>query len=131
MSAAHVRRGGAARTKPRKSAKVSVPKKIAKRLPVDQRRANRLAGLVFAAFLLAIGVVVIIALDIPAKAEGLTIVSSIISLAHALKFKVVAEGVETEEQARLLRDLSCDQMQGFLFHGVMPGDRFEALITPT
>jgi|SRR4051794_970209 cell division protein FtsQ len=69
MSAAHVRRRGAARAKSRKSAKVSVPKKIAKRLPVDQKRANKVAGLVFAAFLLAIGVVVIIALDIPAKAE--------------------------------------------------------------
>jgi cell division protein FtsQ len=69
MSAAHVRRGGAARTKPRKSAKVSVPKKIAKRLPVDHKRANKLAGLVFGAFLLAIGVVVLVALDIPAKAE--------------------------------------------------------------
>jgi cell division protein FtsQ len=69
MSAAHVRRGAAARTKPRKSAKVSGSKKIAKRLPVDQKRANKLAGLVFVAFLLAIGVVVIIALDIPAKAE--------------------------------------------------------------
>ena len=66
--------------------------------------------------------------DIPGNAEGLTIVSSIISLAHALKCKVVAEGVETEEQARLLRDLSCDQMQGFLFHGVLPRDRFEALM---
>ena len=69
MSAAHVRRGGAARAKPRKPAKVAVPKKIAKRLPVDQARANKLAGLVFGAFLLAIGVVVLVALDIPAKAE--------------------------------------------------------------
>jgi cell division protein FtsQ len=71
MSAAHVRRGGGSgRPKPRKSApKVSVPKKIAKRLPLDQARANKLAGLIFAAFLLAIGVVVLIALDIPAKAE--------------------------------------------------------------
>jgi cell division protein FtsQ len=69
MSAAHVRRGGAARNRARKSATVSVPRKIAKRLPVDQKRANKLAGLVFAAFLLAIGVVVIIALNIQAKAE--------------------------------------------------------------
>src|SRR3954463_13528776 len=69
MSAAHVRRGGAGRAKARKPSKVAVPKKIAKRLPVDQARANKLAGLVFAAFVLAIGVVVIIALDIPAKAE--------------------------------------------------------------
>ena len=71
MSAAHVRRGrGApARTQARKPAKVTVPKRIAKKLPVDQARANKLAGLVFTAFLLAIGVVVLVALDIPAKAE--------------------------------------------------------------
>jgi len=69
MSAAHVRRGGVARAKPRKSSKVAVPKRIAKKLPVDQARANRLAGLVLAAFMLAITLVVIVALDIPAKAE--------------------------------------------------------------
>ena len=69
MSAAHVRRGGAARAPARKPSKVSVPKKIVKKLPVDQARANKLAGLVFGAFLLAIGVVVLVALDIPAKAE--------------------------------------------------------------
>jgi cell division protein FtsQ len=69
MSAAHVRRGGAARSRSRKQAKVSVPKKIAKRLPVGQKRANRIAGVVFGGFLLAIGFVVLLALDIPAKAE--------------------------------------------------------------
>jgi cell division protein FtsQ len=69
MSAAHVRRGGAARARAKKPAKVAVPKKIAKRLPVDQARANKIAGLVFGAFVLAIGIVVLIALDIPAKAE--------------------------------------------------------------
>ena len=69
MSAAHVRRGGGARSKPRKPAKVSVPKKIAKKLPIDQRRANRIAGVVFGGFLLAIAAVVLVALDIPAKAE--------------------------------------------------------------
>ncbi len=69
MSAAHVRRGGGARAKTRKTAKVAVPKKIAKRFPVDQARANKVAGLFFAAFMLAIAVVVILALDIPAKAE--------------------------------------------------------------
>jgi cell division protein FtsQ len=67
MSAAHVRRG-ATRAKPRKSTKVGVPKKIAKRLPVDQARANRVAGLVLAGFMLAIALAVVIALDIPAKA---------------------------------------------------------------
>src|SRR5215208_382599 len=70
MTAAHVRRGGGARANPRKpSPKVVVPKKIARRLPVNQARANKLAGLTFAGFLLAIGAVVIVALDIPAKAE--------------------------------------------------------------
>lgn len=69
MSAAHVRRGSAASGRTRKAPKVSVPKKIAKKLPVDQARANRIAGLVFAAFLLAIGVVVLLALDIPARAQ--------------------------------------------------------------
>ncbi|HEU4705228.1 MAG TPA: FtsQ-type POTRA domain-containing protein, partial [Sphingomicrobium sp.] len=62
MSAAHVRRGGPARAKPRKPA----PKRAAGKR--GQARANRLAGLAFAAFLLAIGVVVVIALDIPSKA---------------------------------------------------------------
>jgi cell division protein FtsQ len=69
MSAAHVRRGGAARSKPRSQAKVRVPKKIAKKLPVDQKRANKIAGVAFGGFLLAIGAVVLVALDIPAKAE--------------------------------------------------------------
>jgi cell division protein FtsQ len=69
MSASHVRRGGAARSKPRKQAKVSVPKKIVKKLPVDQGRANKVAGVVFGGFLLAIAAVVLVALDIPAKAE--------------------------------------------------------------
>lgn len=69
MTAAHVRRGGATRSKSRKPAKVSVPKKIAKRLPVDQGRANKLAGIVFGGFMLAVALVVLLALDIPAKAE--------------------------------------------------------------
>jgi cell division protein FtsQ len=47
---------------------VTVPKRIAKKLPVNQARANRLAGLAFGGFLFAIGIVVLIALDIPSKA---------------------------------------------------------------
>ncbi len=49
------------------------------------------------------------------NANDTSIVSTIISLAQALRLKVVAEGVETEEQARMLRLLRCDQMQGYLF----------------
>jgi cell division protein FtsQ len=72
MSTAHVKRGAVTRPRTRKVAKVTVPKKIAKKLPVDQARANRIAGLVFGAFMLAIALVVLIALDIPAKAERAT-----------------------------------------------------------
>lgn len=57
--------------------------------------------------------------------QGLALVSTIIGLAHALKLKVVAEGVETEEQARLLRLLSCDEMQGYLFSTPLPCDILE------
>jgi diguanylate cyclase (GGDEF)-like protein len=57
--------------------------------------------------------------------EGLSLVSTIINLAHGLKLKVVAEGVETEEQARLLRLLSCDEMQGYLFSKPVAADKFE------
>lgn len=64
---ARVRRGGSARTKVGKPA-ARVPKKIASKLPVDQARANKLAGFAFGGFLLVIGAVVLVALDVPAKA---------------------------------------------------------------
>jgi diguanylate cyclase (GGDEF)-like protein len=60
-------------------------------------------------------------LDDPA---AMTLVSSIISLAHALKLDVVAEGVESEEQAKILRLLRCDQIQGHLISKPLP---FEAM----
>jgi EAL domain-containing protein (putative c-di-GMP-specific phosphodiesterase class I) len=53
-------------------------------------------------------------------------VSSIINLAHSLRLNVVAEGVETEEQARLLRLLNCDEMQGFLFGKPLPSELLPA-----
>ena len=58
--------------------------------------------------------------------EGLALVSTIIILAHALKLKVVAEGVETEEQASQLRTLVCDEMQGFLYSKAVAVETFEA-----
>jgi EAL domain-containing protein (putative c-di-GMP-specific phosphodiesterase class I) len=57
--------------------------------------------------------------------SGLTLVSVIINLAHALKLNVVAEGVETEEQLRQLRRLRCDEMQGYLYGKPVPLDVFE------
>jgi diguanylate cyclase (GGDEF)-like protein/PAS domain S-box-containing protein len=63
--------------------------------------------------------------DMTEAPEGLALVSTIISLAHSLKLKVVAEGVETEEQSRLLRLLNCDETQGFLFSKPVPAGTFE------
>jgi diguanylate cyclase (GGDEF)-like protein len=50
----------------------------------------------------------------------MTMVSTIIQLAHALSLLVVAEGVETEEQAKILRLLKCDEMQGYLVSRPLP-----------
>ncbi|HEY8069087.1 MAG TPA: EAL domain-containing protein [Burkholderiales bacterium] len=62
------------------------------------------------------------------SADATSIVSTIISLAQALRLKVVAEGVETEEQAQLLRLLRCDQMQGYLFSPPQPREKIEELL---
>jgi diguanylate cyclase (GGDEF)-like protein len=57
------------------------------------------------------------------------IVTSTIVLAHNLKMAVIAEGVETVEQAAMLLDLGCDQIQGYLFSRPVPADQFAALIS--
>jgi len=54
-----------------------------------------------------------------------TIVSTIISLAHLLKHKVIAEGVDSGEQVRLLRELGCDEIQGYIFSRPIPAMEFE------
>ncbi|TXK61092.1 EAL domain-containing protein [Alkalisalibacterium limincola] len=57
--------------------------------------------------------------------EGLALVRTIITLAHSLRLKVVAEGVETEEQSRLLRCMDCDELQGFHFGRPVPFAAFQ------
>jgi EAL domain-containing protein (putative c-di-GMP-specific phosphodiesterase class I) len=54
--------------------------------------------------------------------------SAIVALANRLDQKTVAEGVETEEQARFLMDLGCDELQGYLFSRPLPPDEFKALL---
>jgi len=58
----------------------------------------------------------------------MTLVSTMISLAHSLRMKVVAEGVETEDQAKILRLLRCDEMQGFVISCPVPFDDMTELI---
>ena len=64
MSAAHVRRGASGRSR-KASSRVSVPKKLAAKLPVKEAEANRLAGWAFGLFVLAIAGVALVALDVP------------------------------------------------------------------
>ncbi|MBI3919050.1 MAG: GAF domain-containing protein [Betaproteobacteria bacterium] len=60
--------------------------------------------------------------------DSMTIVSTIISLAHSLNLKVVAEGVDAEEQRRFLKLLRCDEMQGYLFSRPVPKNELLALL---
>jgi EAL domain-containing protein (putative c-di-GMP-specific phosphodiesterase class I) len=58
----------------------------------------------------------------------MTLVQTIIQLARSLRLKVVAEGVETEDQANILRLLRCDQMQGYLFSKPLPAAELVTLL---
>ena len=60
--------------------------------------------------------------------EDEAIAAAIIAMAHSLGLKVVAEGVETRAQLKIMRMLKCDEMQGFLFSRALPADEFEALV---
>jgi diguanylate cyclase (GGDEF)-like protein len=57
-----------------------------------------------------------------------SIISAIIALAHNLNLKVVAEGVETEEQLKFLRKLQCNEVQGYLFSKPLHADEFVQLL---
>ena len=58
--------------------------------------------------------------DIPADSGDMKITRCIIAMAHSLKLKVVAEGVETEDQMEFLRTQRCDAVQGYYLYRPMP-----------
>jgi diguanylate cyclase (GGDEF)-like protein/PAS domain S-box-containing protein len=60
--------------------------------------------------------------------DTMSLVSTVISLAHSLRLKVVAEGVDAEDQAKFLRLLRCDEMQGYLFSKPLPLEEMTALL---
>jgi len=62
------------------------------------------------------------------NAGDASIVAAIISLAHSLRLRVVAEGVESSEQLETLAQLGCDQAQGYLFSPPVPAARLQALL---
>jgi diguanylate cyclase len=62
------------------------------------------------------------------RPDDASIVKAIVSLAHSLRLKVVAEGVESPAQLAFLRALGCDQYQGYHFSPPLPAGEFEQLI---
>ncbi len=66
--------------------------------------------------------------DIHTDAEDRAIVGAIISMANRLGLVTIAEGVETEEQIRFLREQGCNEMQGFYFSPPVPAEDFEKLL---
>jgi diguanylate cyclase (GGDEF)-like protein len=67
-------------------------------------------------------------IDITTNAGDAAIAKAIIGMGHSLQLDVIAEGVETAEQLRLLRELGCDQIQGFYFSQPVPADEFGGML---
>ncbi len=66
--------------------------------------------------------------ELTAGSDGIGIVRTIVSLAKAMKLQVIAEGVETEEQAELLKSLDCDELQGYHIGRPLPADETYTVI---
>jgi EAL domain-containing protein (putative c-di-GMP-specific phosphodiesterase class I) len=66
--------------------------------------------------------------DIITDSQDAAIVSAIIALAQTLNLKVIAEGVETEDQMAFLKCRQCFEMQGYLFGKPVPAKDFETLL---
>jgi len=65
--------------------------------------------------------------DIPHDPDDVAITQAIIAMAHSLRLKVIAEGVETREQLDFLTELGCHEFQGYLFPQAAAADDFSKL----
>jgi EAL domain-containing protein (putative c-di-GMP-specific phosphodiesterase class I) len=68
--------------------------------------------------------------DLAESAEDRAIATAIISMGKALGLTVVAEGVETSEQAAFLQGQACDELQGYLFSKPVPAEIVPSLLRP-
>ncbi len=66
--------------------------------------------------------------DIPQDVDDMAITQAIIAMAHSLKVKVVAEGVETQAQLEFLRTKGCDQLQGYIFSRPLSAEAFLGML---
>jgi len=83
-----------------------------KRLPIDELKVDR-------SFVI----------DLPGQRTDVAIVQAVIDLGHSLNMSVTAEGVETSGQLECLRQLGCDQYQGFLFKKPLSADQLIELLS--
>ncbi len=66
--------------------------------------------------------------DIPDDEDDVAITQAVIAMAHSLRLKVIAEGVESEQHLAFLREHECDEAQGYLFGAPMPAHEFRELM---
>jgi diguanylate cyclase (GGDEF)-like protein/PAS domain S-box-containing protein len=66
--------------------------------------------------------------DLPTSANSRSVARAIVAMAHDMGMKVVAEGVETEEQLNFLDEIGCDEVQGYYFSPPIPKDKFLNLL---
>jgi EAL domain-containing protein (putative c-di-GMP-specific phosphodiesterase class I) len=67
--------------------------------------------------------------DFPSHAHDTAIVSAVIAMAHSLGLHVVAEGVENDRQLQVLKNLQCDEIQGYLFSKPVSREQATALLS--
>lgn len=68
--------------------------------------------------------------DITSNPDDYAIASTIIAMAHNLRLRVIAEGVETKEQLQMLRDKNCNEVQGYYFSRPLPEAELKQLLNP-